>query len=338
MAFKSKAHINPLGDSAYTLRALICAAPLPVVTFDAVSLITLVNPVAERLFGKKSARIHGKSFPDLFSQLDIRKKLSNIRSLKNILELETQITDSTGKDLELTLWIMPLESTPRKKNGYLAVFLDRTENHFMERALLEASEREKKNIGQNLHDELCQQLVGAAFAAKAVSDEFNRKGTSGAERLGDLARLINGAVTETRDIVRGLRPVDRDAAGLMSALDELVHSTNPKIPMEFICNGSVFVSNPDSALQAYRIVQESLFQLMQTGMVKKMSLSLLKKKKTVIMKIIAEGIGKKSFLSHINPLDLKILEYRAKAITGTFSIVAESTSKLDITCSFPEPL
>ncbi len=41
--------------------------------------------------------------------------------------------------------------------------VDNTEKKFLERAVLEAAEREQRRIGQELHDHLCQQLLGAAF-------------------------------------------------------------------------------------------------------------------------------------------------------------------------------
>ncbi|MGB8167405.1 MAG: histidine kinase [Chthoniobacteraceae bacterium] len=73
----------------------------------------------------------------------------------------------------------------------------------VKRAARAAVESERRRIGQELHDHLCQQLLGAAFVAKGLADGLEPGSTAAAE-ADALARLINAAVQETRDIARGL--------------------------------------------------------------------------------------------------------------------------------------
>ena len=73
----------------------------------------------------------------------------------------------------------------------------------IERACREAVEDERRRIAQALHDDLCQNLLGAAFAVKAVADTLP-SASSNAVALNLLARLVNAAVQQARDIVRGL--------------------------------------------------------------------------------------------------------------------------------------
>lgn len=72
-----------------------------------------------------------------------------------------------------------------------------------ERALLHSADRERQRIGQELHDHLCQHLLGAAFTAKALADGLTPASTAAIEAE-EIARLLHAAVQQTRDIVRGL--------------------------------------------------------------------------------------------------------------------------------------
>ena len=47
-------------------------------------------------------------------------------------------------------------------------FRDITERKRMQRQILEAAERERQRIGQDLHDDLCQQLAGIACLGQAA--------------------------------------------------------------------------------------------------------------------------------------------------------------------------
>ena len=72
-----------------------------------------------------------------------------------------------------------------------------------DRALREAAGRERQRIGQEMHDHLCQHLLGAAFAAQALANSLP-PGSPAAVEARELAQLINSAVQQTRDIVQGL--------------------------------------------------------------------------------------------------------------------------------------
>ena len=77
----------------------------------------------------------------------------------------------------------------------------------LERAQRLAVAKERQRIAQALHDHLCQHLLGAAFAARALANSLDPASPAAAE-AGELARLMNAAVQQTRDIVRGLNPAD----------------------------------------------------------------------------------------------------------------------------------
>ena len=73
----------------------------------------------------------------------------------------------------------------------------------LERIALEAAARERRRIGQALHDDLCQNLLGAAFTVKAVADKLPPDSAEAVE-LELAVQLVNAAVQQARDITHGL--------------------------------------------------------------------------------------------------------------------------------------
>jgi len=94
---------------------------------------------------------------------------------------------------------------------------EKKERAQLEREILLISEREKRRIGQDLHDGLCQELAAAAFFLKAIARKDPGKG----EEVIKAAKIVNDNVGLARDLARGLHPIELSAAGLTNALQEL---------------------------------------------------------------------------------------------------------------------
>ena len=96
--------------------------------------------------------------------------------------------------------------------------IDITERKRMEKALLEISAREQRQIGQDLHDGLGQHLTGIAFMSKVLAQQLAEERAGQAGHAAKIVRLVNEAIDKTRELARGLVPVFSDAEGLVSAL------------------------------------------------------------------------------------------------------------------------
>lgn len=77
----------------------------------------------------------------------------------------------------------------------------------LQRAVQESTERERQRMGDAMHHDLCQNLLGAAFLARALANSLAplSPAAASAEKL---ALLINSMVQQTRDVVRGLNSPD----------------------------------------------------------------------------------------------------------------------------------
>ena len=85
--------------------------------------------------------------------------------------------------------------------------IDITERKRMERAILDVSARAQNQIGQDLHDGLGQHLTGIAFMSKVLEQKLAGARLEEAEDARTIVRLVNEAIDRTRELARGLVPV-----------------------------------------------------------------------------------------------------------------------------------
>lgn len=236
-----------------------------------------------------------------------------------------------GKPLELKVC-----AGLASQDGQSFLLMDITETKFLERALLEAADREQRRIGQDLHDHLCQHLVGAAFSAKAEAGALDREASAHAAPLHDLARLINDAVKQVREISRGLHPVEIDSAGLMSALQELTHRASTSVPCAFRCSRKVLVKDSQRALHAYRIAQEAVANALQQTRPQHILVALSESGKSARLEVSDDGTEEGELTSDRNGTVAKTLQYRAQAINGSMKATFQRGKGTKVVCIFPK--
>src|ERR1019366_1190665 len=143
---------------------------------------------------------------------------------------------------------------------FVSVQQDITDRKRLERQILEISDREQARIGQDIHDGLCQQLVSLAFDANALQRTLLAEHRPEARTAGRIAESLDRAITESRQLARGLFPVRLGTVGLRPALEELAKNTSArfKIRCLFESEGQVPVKHLATATHLYRIAQEAV--------------------------------------------------------------------------------
>jgi len=312
-----------------TLLSLLHTSPLACIqTDDSLNILTW-NAGAEALLGWRADEVVHHPLLLVLASSDTEKSLS-VGQL-TAFRADISFKKKSGEMLKVEIWTTVLP----EGEGRLFLLQDVTEKKFLEKALLEASEREQRRIGQELHDHLCQYLLGAAFSAKALAGALDRDHSEHAPKLHDLARLINDGVSQVRDISRGLHPVELDSAGLMSALQELANRAGHMTACTFRCDRDVLVKSTDAALNAYRIVQAAVTSALQEANAKKVEIALVHSGNFICLKISDDGIKEGELTSNPGGVAAKTLHYRAQAMQGSLTLEFHPVRGTLVTCLFP---
>lgn len=212
--------------------------------------------------------------------------------------------------------------------------LERTQR--LEREIIKISEREQQRIGQDLHDGLCQYLAAISCAASSLRNDLQKKLSPEAQAAGEIAELLKQGVTQTRNLSRGLFPVQMDEAGLASALDELASSATRLLSIEcdFESIGRVPIYDNATATHLYRISQEALNNATRHGHATKVSIALMAEGEIVTLSIADNGKGLPKTLEKIDGMGLKIMDYRARLIDGQLEVANNPGGGVILTCSF----
>lgn len=313
------------------LISLLDSSKVAYAAINADSEVLRWSPGMETILGWSKKETTGKS---------LRKFLPDNILAKQIKEGENAHFDfgcqtKEGQQVDLNIWVTDFNGG-KDPNGRLLLMVDNTEKKFLERAVLAAAEREQRRIGQELHDHLCQQLLGAAFSAKALAGELERDKSPHADELQELAKLINEAVSQVRDISRGLHPVELDAAGLMSALQELAARVSKSLPCEFLCSKSVPVESAANSLHAYRIAQEVVGDALHRTGTTRITITLSGKKRGAIcLEIADDGKEEGELTADPEGMTAKTLNYRVHAMRGTLATEFRPGKGTKVTLQFP---
>jgi len=212
------------------------------------------------------------------------------------------------------------------------------EKRELEKNILEISDRERARVGQDLHDGLCQQLVSAAFSATMLQDKLAKDFTPGsrdATRIGD---MIDDAITQARNLARGLYPVRLETEGLEMALRELASTMSRRFEVACTvdCQDAITPCNPAAGIHLYRIAQEAVVNAAKHANAQHIVISLSLSNARVRLVIEDDGMGIPPVSNNPDGMGLRIMEYRARMIGADFNVTSRPHCGTQVACEVDE--
>jgi PAS domain S-box-containing protein len=219
---------------------------------------------------------------------------------------------------------------------FLGVSFDITRRKELEREVLEIVAREQRQIGQELHDGVGQELTGLGLMAQSLALRLSEDAAE--KRV--VLRLVAGFDTlrrRVRELSRGLIPVHVESRGLSAALDDLAAGTTDVSGISVIaeCPEWVELSDHESAVHLFRIAQEAVGNALRHARPQHIRLSLLTEPNGLRLRIKDDGIGIQSGPDQSDGLGLRIMKYRAELIGGVLQITPSQGGGTVVTCTLP---
>jgi len=222
----------------------------------------------------------------------------------------------------------------------LAIVRDVTERKQLERALLEASNREQQRLGHELHDGLGQHLTGIALMTAAIRSSASQGKGPDPNDLAQLAALTGHAIATCRAIARGLMPVSDGTGGLAQALSDMVaqqrDSHRVDIRFEAIAAAPIQLRS-EVQNHLYRIAQEAVTNAQKHGRAELINVTLDIQPTLVRLEVLDNGIGFDPAATPSSGMGLKIMRYRAAMIGAQLTIDRAYPSGSIVVCQCSQP-
>lgn len=213
----------------------------------------------------------------------------------------------------------------------------------LEKEILHISEHEKQSIGQDLHDDLGQQLAGIWLLSDLLKTSLAEKKSPEAEDAAKITTLLKDALALTRSLARGLHPVAVQAGGLVAALDELASRTSSMFRIQCRCKCPPAIDMDNTiATHLYRIAQEAVTNAVKHGLAKEIDIELSTNPHRTVLSVKDQGKshGRRSFDQDPDHrgMGMRIMRYRAEIIGGNLDIRrSQSGAGTAVVCAIPTP-
>ncbi len=207
--------------------------------------------------------------------------------------------------------------------------------------LIASQEAERKRIAAELHDSMGQNLLLIKnLAEMAMRSEAPEKAY---EQLGTINHLALQCIAEARQISRDLRPQQLDHLGLKRALEAMLDHTAQASHVQFTYKfepvDELFPA--DASLNLYRVVQESLNNILKHAHASHVNIQLERDIHEVQLRIEDDGTGFDSLKAGSKKgLGLKNITERVRMLGGKFNIISSpgQGTRIEVTIPIAEKL
>jgi signal transduction histidine kinase len=184
------------------------------------------------------------------------------------------------------------------------------------RALLEGQELERRRLARELHDETGQALASILLGLRPLERQV------GAEPVAAIRELVASALANIRRLTVQLRPAALDDFGLAPALERLTSVIGEQSGLEIQLNVAAATPalTPEQATALYRIVQESLTNIVKHARASTVSIVVTTLERGTRVMIEDDGVGFDP--AHVRPDALGLIGMRERValLDGRFEV------------------
>jgi len=206
----------------------------------------------------------------------------------------------------------------------------------LQREILTISERERSSIGHELHDDLCQHLVGTSFAASVLAQRLAAQGDPAGADAQAIVGLIQEGIAKTRDLARGLLLAEIRSDALAFELEEysVAVSRQSGVPCRFTSHGQTAANDEATASHLFRIAQEAVRNALRHAHPKSLEIVLMENEKHLVLIVSDDGTGIAEKRSE-SGMGLRIMAQRAEIIGGDLAVEPAEGGGTCVHCRVP---
>jgi signal transduction histidine kinase len=201
------------------------------------------------------------------------------------------------------------------------------------------ADRERRRLGQSLHDSLGQHLTGTALAAQVLREKLGSRLAVEVEDADKVVRYIEEGIDLTRNLARGFFSPELDADGLSVALHGLAANITERfgVSCSFTGDEAVRVADSSTATQLYHIAHEAATNAAKHANASKIDITLARNGQKLTLAVSDDGRGFPRDLKDSRGLGLPLMEHGASLIGGKLSVAPNRGGGTVVTCKLQTP-
>jgi two-component system sensor histidine kinase DegS len=255
---------------------------------------------------------------EILDQLNIHKNSCDVDFDQDIKKLENVISSERGE----------------------SKFSDKhSEKHKEAITILQIQEDERRRVAMELHDVSLQNLAYLIHKIELCIRFVDTNPEHAKEELNSVGTNLRSIISEMRNIIFNLRPVDLGDGGLRGDLEHLAYKLNEQNSF-FVTTDidDIDFRNNITQVSVYRIVKECLMNAFKHSKGNQLHFSMKRLDDTCLIIIKDNGVGfdfeqiKAKLRKHFG---LSVMRERVRLLDGTLNIESEVGVGTTITISIP---
>ncbi len=305
--------------------------------------LDFIDPLVESWFGQPEkhwylpgfweSRIHSED-------QEAFRRFSNQKALETGLHRHRYRMVAGGGEV---IWIQevscvrPISPAERLICG---MFIDVTREQELTEEVVRISNFERERLGQDLHDDFCQDLAGIACLSRRLEKALLRDCPDHAEFAAEITRQLHQALEHVRALSHNLSPLQLEDGDLADSLRNLVNETEQRTGI--VCRVSVDpdlrVNSSDTRLHLFRLAQEAIRNAVSHGNATRITLSLSRRKDSVCRLVIRDnGPGFPDRPTSHEGLGIRLMKHRCRQFGGTLNLSNSRNGGAVVECLFSNP-
>src|SRR5881394_1011096 len=266
---------------------------------------------------------------DARGQLTLRGIMVNVTERKEAEEALRRVYD----DLETRI----KERTAELTASNVELLREIGERQRLEKELLEITEKERRRIGQNLHDDLGQLLTGLAFMTQSLAEKLAEGSLPEVSDAAKIQSLVSQAIQHTRVLSRDLTSAELDESNFAASLQALARHVEGlfEASCQFKSEGTIPPVPEGVARQLFYIAQEAATNAIKHGRPRHVWIVLAGLPDRLSLTIRNDGAPFSRASAPNSGMGMRIMSYRSSVIGAAFEIGTDREGGTVVHCAVP---
>src|SRR5207249_10960411 len=167
------------------------------------------------------------------------------------------------------------------------------ERERLDQEIAEVADRERRRLGQNLHDSLGQHLTGTALAAQVLREKLADRSASEVADAEKVVHYLEDGIDLTRNLARGFFSLELEADGVNVAMHGLAENISERFRVPCTVNGDdvVHVGDATRASLLYDIAQEAVMNAVKHASANRIDIGLAQNGQKLTLVVSDDGRG-----------------------------------------------